>query len=130
MTKHAIRTHILGPVIALVVFATVPLALAQATHEHGAQATPPAASAPAAQQQAMMMKMMDDMQAQQKRLSEMVAKMNAATGQAKVDQIAAVVTEMAAMHGRMTSMMTMMHGGGGMMQHGAAETPGDHTEPR
>ena len=128
MTKHVLRTYVLGPAIAVVVFATVPMALAQtAPHDHGAQAAaPPAASAPAAQQQAMMARMMADMQAQQKHLDEMVAKMNAATGQAKIDQIAAVVTEMAAMHGRMTSMMNMMHGSGGMMQHGAAPASGEH----
>lgn len=127
MTKHVLRTYVLGPAIAVLVLATVPLVLAQTTHEHGAQGTPPAASTPAAQQQAMMAKMMADMQTQQKHLDEMVAKMNAATGQARVDQIAAVVTEMAAMHGRMASMMNMMHGSGGMMQHGAAPASG---EPR
>lgn len=65
--------------------------------------------------------MMADMQAAQKRLDMLVSEMNAATGPEKVDRIAAVVTEMAAMHKRMSGMMMqggMMH----MMQtpHGPA----------
>jgi hypothetical protein len=85
-------------------------------HEHAA---PPAAQGPSADRQAMMA----SMQAEQKKLDELVAQMNAAKGQEKVDRIAAVVTEMAAMHKRMSrmmmqsAMMQMMH-----MQHG--ETPG------
>ena len=87
---------------------------AQTIHDHPA---PPATTA-AAQQPAMdHQKMMADMQAQQKTLDDLVAAMNAATGPEKVDRIAAVVNEMAAMHKRMTTMM--MQGGmmqGGMMQ--------------
>ena len=56
--------------------------------------------------------MMADMQAAQKRLDDLVSQMNAATGAEKVDRIAAVVTEMVAMHKRMSSMMMQ----GGMMQ--------------
>ena len=74
-------------------------------HEH---ATPPAAQGAAADRQAMMA----NMQAEQKKLDELVAQMNAATGPEKVDRIAAVVTEMAAMHKRMSTMMMQ----GGMMQ--------------
>src|SRR5678816_2303140 len=75
-------------------------------HEH---ATPPtAAQGASADHQAMMA----NMQAQQKKLDELVAQMNAAKGPDKVDRIAAVVTEMAAMHKRMSTMMME----GGMMQ--------------
>jgi hypothetical protein len=74
-------------------------------HEH---ATPPAAQGGAANHQAMMA----NMQAEQKKLDELVAQMNAATGPEKVDRIAAAVTEMAAMHKRMNTMMMQ----GGMMQ--------------
>jgi hypothetical protein len=56
--------------------------------------------------------MMADMQAAQKRLDDLVSQMNAATGAEKVDRIAAVVTEMAAMHKKMSGMMMQ----GGMMQ--------------
>src|SRR2546423_9161594 len=50
--------------------------------------------------------MMADMQAAQKRLDHLVSEMNAATGGEKVDRIAAVVNEMAAIHKHMSSMMT------------------------
>jgi hypothetical protein len=61
-----------------------------------------------ASQHAMMM----DMQGAQKKLDDLVSQMNAATGAEKVDRIAAVVTEMAAMHKQMSGMMMQ----GGMMQ--------------
>jgi hypothetical protein len=80
-------------------------------HEH---ATPPAAQEAGANRQAMMA----NMQADQTRLDELVTQMNAATGPEKVDRIAAVVTEMAAMHKRMSTMM--MQGGMMQMPHGAA----------
>ena len=63
--------------------------------------------------------MMANMQAEQKKLDELVAQMNAAKGPDKVDRIAAVVTEMAAMHKRMSSMMMQ----GGMMQMMHGQTP-------
>jgi hypothetical protein len=81
-------------------------------HEH---ATPPAAQSGAADHGAMMARM----QAEQKKLDELVAQMNSANGPDKVDRIAAVVTEMAAMHKRMSTMM-MMQGGMMQMPHGAA----------
>jgi monomeric isocitrate dehydrogenase len=98
--------------IAMAMLIAVPFVLAQSTsHDHGAQATAPATSASTPQQQAMTTQMMAVMQAKQQHLDQMVAQMNAATGQAKVDQMAAVVTELATMHRDMLSMMTMMHGG-------------------
>jgi len=63
-------------------------------------------------------KMMADMKASQKKLDDLVAAMNQATGDDKVDTLAAVVTELVAQHrdmcGRMMSgnMMPMS-----MMQH-------------
>ena len=78
-------------------------------HEH---ATPPAAQGGMPDHQAMMSRMTANMQAEQKKLDELVAQMNAATGPEKVDRIAAVVTEMAAMHKRMSAMMMEV----GMMQ--------------
>jgi hypothetical protein len=45
-----------------------------------------------------MMSMMSDMQAKQKTLDDLVAKMNAATGQEKIDLMAAVLTEITSMH--------------------------------
>ena len=49
--------------------------------------------------------MMADMQAAQKKLDDLVAQMNAAPGPEKVDRIAAVVNEMAAMHKTMCTQM-------------------------
>jgi hypothetical protein len=96
-------------------------------HEH---ATPPAAQGGSADHQAMMAGMMVNMQAEQKKLDELVAQMNAAKGPDKVDRIAAVVTEMAAMHKRMST----MQGGRMQMMHGQApaappkKSPDDHAE--
>jgi hypothetical protein len=54
-------------------------------------------------------KMMAQMQAAEKKLDELVAKMNAARGAEKVEPIAAVVNELVAQHKRMhDGMMTMM----------------------
>jgi len=61
--------------------------------------------------QAMMAKrqaMMDEMHAMDARLDELVAKMNAASGDAKLDATAAVVTELAAQRQQMRSMMQTM----------------------
>jgi hypothetical protein len=74
-------------------------------HEHTA---PPTGQAATANNQ-----MMANMQAEQAKLDDLVAQMNAATGPDKVDKIAAAVTEMAAMHKRMSGMMMMR---GGMMK--------------
>jgi hypothetical protein len=89
-------------------------------HEH---ATPPAAQGAGADHQAMMA----NMQAEQKKLDELVAQMNAAKGPEKVDRIAAVVTEMAAMHKRMSTMM--MQGGMMHMQHGPTPAAPPKTSP-
>jgi len=78
-------------------------------HEH---ATPPTAQGPSADRHATMARM----QAEQKKLDDLVAQMNSAKGPDKVDRIAAVVTEMAAMHKRMSTMM--MQGGMMQMMHG------------
>ena len=76
-------------------------------HEH---ATPPAAQGASAEHQAMMA----NMQAAEKKLDDLVAQMNAATGSEKVDRMAAVITEMAAMHKDMCAQMM----NGGMMSFG------------
>jgi len=66
-------------------------------HDHAAAAS--------ADQHAMMMTMMADMQARQKKLDDLVAQMNTATGQEKIEQMAAVITEMASMHKGMSCPM-------------------------
>lgn len=75
-------------------------------HDH---ATSPTAQNVSPERQAMM----TNMRAEQKKLDELVAQMNAAKQSEKLDRMAAVVTEMAAMHKRMSSMMME---DGGMMQ--------------
>src|SRR4026207_1782286 len=50
-------------------------------------------------------KMMADMKASQKKLDDLVAAMNQATGDAKVDKLAAVVTELVAQHREMCGRM-------------------------
>jgi hypothetical protein len=54
--------------------------------------------------------MMAEADAMDRRLSELVAKMNAAEGPAKMEAIAAVVNELVATHTKMRRMMTMMAG--------------------
>ena len=82
------------------------------------KATPPAAPAPQAKGMAGTKGM--NMMAADARLDELVAKMNAAQGQAKVDAIAEVVTALVqqhqAMHGNMSAKMSekgMMGAGAG-----------------
>ena len=78
----------------------------------------PQAQAPVARGRMGMMtdrqKMMAEMTASQNKLDDLVARMNAATGPAKVDQVAAVVTELVAQHKSMHA--RMMAPGGMMMQ--------------
>lgn len=67
-------------------------------------------------------RMMAEMKAGNDRLDAMLTQMNAASGNARVDAIAAVVTELAgqhkAMHERMGQMHQQMMGGRGMMGRG------------
>jgi hypothetical protein len=78
-------------------------------HEH----TPPVSQAPAMDHNAMMA----NMQTEQKKLDELVAQMNAATGPDKIDKITAVVNELAAREKRMNAMMMMMHDGAAQVPH-------------
>jgi hypothetical protein len=109
--------HFSPYLVALGVTVALSASLGYAQNNQQERATPPAAQGAPADHQAMMA----NMQAEQKKLDDLVAAMNAAKGPEKVDRIAAVVTEMAAMHKRMSTMMMqsgmmqMMH-----MQHGEA----------
>ena len=101
--------------------------LTYAQNNQNEHATPPAQGA-AADRRATMA----NMQAEQKKLDELVAQMNAATGPEKVDRMAAVITEIAATHKDMCTqmmngeMMSMMM----QMQHGAAtQTAPDAESP-
>ena len=101
-----IKVYLIAAATAVTLTAAAGYAQNSGQHEH---ATPPPAQGAAMDHQAMMA-MMANMQAEQKKLDDLVAQMNAATGPETVDKIAAVVNEMAAMHKRMSAMM-MMHGG-------------------
>src|SRR5262245_2971287 len=68
-------------------------------------ANAPDARQDATQMMAQRQKMMADMQATQTKLDELVAQMNGATGSAKVDRMAALLTELVAQQKRMNSMM-------------------------
>ena len=104
------------------------------TSDLRAQSPRPAAAADGQQDSAQMMaqrqKMMAEMQATQKKLDELVAQMNSATGTVKVDRIAALLTELVAQHKQMSSMMQ-----GGMMpmmmmpNAAAAAPPATGTKP-
>ena len=89
-----------------------PSSHAQSTDAGNGQAKGIASAPPQMNRQAMM----TDMQAAGKRLDDLVAQMNATTGPDKIERIAAVVNELAAMHKRMSMMMQ-----GGMMQTPAGE---------
>lgn len=111
MTSTTIKCYVAAAGIAVGLTAAIPGAMAQSA----APAQPPG-SAPSNQQTpAQMMaerqKMMADMQAARKKLEELAAQMNSATGTAKIDRIAAVVNELVAQHTRMSTMMQ-----GNMMQ--------------
>ena len=111
MMRIKTRLLAIGAVAAL----TAAIGYAQTTqHEHGTQ---PSQGSPAAQPQMDHQAMMANMQAEQKKLDELVTQMNAATGQDRIDKIAAVVNELVARDKRMNSMMMMMHGGAGHMPH-------------
>ena len=69
--------------------------------------------------------MMTAMRAEQRKLDELVAAMNAAGPADKLDRVATVITEMAAQRGRMAEHMSAMHDG--MMK--TMMTPGDHKMP-
>jgi hypothetical protein len=75
------------------------------------QTVTPAMTPPAGQ-------MMANMEADQKKLDDLVAAMNAATGTDKIDKIAAVVAELSRQNGMCSRMMKDMMGGGMMKMGG------------
>jgi hypothetical protein len=93
MTAHRITLPLVATAIALLL-AAVPVALGQGT-------APPQLPASALNRQATI----DAMQAMNKELDDLVAAMNAATGSAKVDRIAAVVTALVAAQKRTSAIV-------------------------
>lgn len=72
--------------------------------------------------------MMAGMKADQDKLNDLMAKMNAATGQAKIDQMAAVVTELVAQHKAMHAHMMSMAHEAAAPSNAPRETPGANHE--
>jgi hypothetical protein len=89
--------------------------------QSASQSAKPREQAPSNMQDMMKMheQMMAEMKAADSRLDTLVKDMNAATGDAKVNAVAAVVSELVrqqkSMHGHMGQMHQMMMSGGGMM---------------
>jgi hypothetical protein len=115
-------SHRANPVSALVCAAlllTAPVSgavtLQDPAHAHPAGAKAQDAMAACKAVMADREQMMADMKAADQRLDSLVAKMNAASGQEKVDAMAAVVTEMVAQRTAMRDGMMKMHQG--MMSH-------------
>ena len=99
----------------------------QAEHDqHHPGTTEPSAQAQP-DQQASMMKMMSMMRANDQKLDDLVKKMNAAKGSAKVDAIAEVLTTLVqdrrTMHDSMSNMSMMMNMMGTMHGRGDTGTP-------
>jgi hypothetical protein len=69
--------------------------------------------------------MMAAMQAADKKLNDLVAQMNAARGNDRLDKVIAVVNELAAAHKQMGGMMSVHHG---MMQ-GSTNVPAADSKP-
>jgi hypothetical protein len=110
-----IRTLILAGLAALTLWTSASVRVhaqqpAAPPHQHDQTTTEPAAPKSAADMPAM--KGMQEMMAANAKLQALVSKMNAASGQAKVDAMAelltAIVGEHTAMQQRMMSMMPMM----------------------
>jgi hypothetical protein len=118
-------------VFAVLVLSQSPFSVGAANARLVAAVQPPQTQAPAPppgqSHRAEMMKMHQQMMAQMKagdaKLDQLVATMNAATGEAKIAPMAEVLNELVrqqkAMHEHMETMMQMM--GGGMMGGGGAQ---------
>jgi len=115
---------------AIIALAMTGLLFAVALSAQSASAPQRGGQAAGADMMAQHQRMMSEMQAGQKKLDDLVASMNAAKDAEKADRIAAVVTEMVAMHKQMMAhmmAMPMMSTPGGMMQRGAGPAPGTGT---
>jgi ABC-type glycerol-3-phosphate transport system substrate-binding protein len=120
------RRLTLGASIVLVLSSTSPtrsfnLVTDVAAQTPSSQASQPREQVPSNMQDMMKMheQMMAEMKAADSRLDALVKEMNAATGDAKVNAVAAVVTELVrqqrSMHDRMGQMHQQMMGARGMM---------------
>lgn len=118
ITRIAVNVLICA-VVALPARATG-MPLQQPQHEHQQPAAKPGEMSMKCQEMmAAHQKMMTEMTAADRRLDELVAKMNSATGPAKVEATAAAVTELVTERKAMHERMMKMHQGtmGHMMEH-------------
>jgi hypothetical protein len=106
-TRIRVRSYLLGAALAAMVWGTVPVAQTLTHENQGGSATAAAGAATQHDHDANA----DPADAQ--KLDDLVARMNAARGSAKVDRIADVVNELVAQHKReheaMAAMMRRMH---------------------
>jgi hypothetical protein len=109
-------SSILTSTFAIVSFVAVSPSYAQApapapapAAQHQDHQPTPASAAQGHDMMAMHKKMMGDMTAMDTRLDELVARMNSATGVARTDAIAEVVTAMVQQHKAMRTHMAEMH---------------------
>ena len=116
------RRLTLGALILLILSSTSPTKSFNLVTNVAAQAPSSQGSQPSNMQDMMKMhaQMMAEMKAADSRLDALVKDMNAASGDAKVSAVAAVVTELVrqqkSMHERMGQMHQQMMGGGMMMK--------------
>ncbi len=98
----------------MIIAATLPASALLAQEEHGGMM-----KGDHAQMAEMHQKMEAEMKAQDAELDKLVAAMNSATGEKKVDAIAAVVSKLVEQHKAMHEKMGAMHEKmqGGMMKH-------------
>lgn len=113
------RTSTIGILVLLASVALgVPVRTQTANHAEGSQSgsAPPQTHDHAAAAAAERHQMMGEPQASARKLEELVANMNGASGDAKIEHIAAIINELVAQHNGMMSRMTSMHEGDMMQQ--------------
>ncbi len=124
--RGAIATLLATIAVPILVVAQAPATTGH-QHERATAQDSTATQGQGDQMKQMHQKMMAEMQVMDQKLDGLVAQMNAAQGQAKVDAMAAVINEMNNDRKEMMQHMTSMMGHGGMMgggQVGAEGQPG------
>ncbi len=125
MIRGAFATLLATVAVPVMLVAQAPATTAH-QHEHAATQGHAATGDQSDQMKQMHQTMMSEMEAMDQKLDGLVAQMNAAQGQAKVDAIAAVINEMNNDRKQMMEHMASMMGRGGMMggMMGAEGQPG------
>jgi alanine-alpha-ketoisovalerate/valine-pyruvate aminotransferase len=106
---------VIAAIVGFVLFAQMPVSRSLAAASQGASSAPAGHDHQTGKPMSMpdMQKMHEtmiaDMKAEQQKLDELVKKMNSAKGDARVDAIAAIVTQLVERHRAMGEHMNMMH---------------------